>query len=303
MLDALLRNDVPISFGCKNGSCQSCLVRSTTAPPPVKAQSGLGQVLVSKDCFLACKCPANAIETVDSVGDDIIPKLPTTVVSRTMLSSDVLCVRLRVDAPFEFVPGMFVRFIAPDGLTRSYSIANGPDDGYLEFHIRLIPDGKMSTYLAQTDSPTLLLQGPFGNCHYPSTAQDQTLVFIGSGTGLAPLFAIMNDALLKGHVGPIHLYFGGATIQSLYFLEELHSLGSSHSSVSVTLCTDQEDPAGLAQTGSPVAIALRDHPSFKGYLVFTCGHPELVKAAKMKAFMAGANMADIYADSFDNQSN
>lgn len=305
VLDALLRASKPVSHGCKIGSCQSCLLQSKgEVAPPSKAQAGLNANLVDHHCFLACKCPADAVSLVEPVGTEIIPRLSTTFVSKDMLTRDVMRLRIKVDQEFSYSPGMFVRLITPTGLTRSYSIANSsvsPAD-YLEFHIRLIPDGKMSTYLAQEDKPSLHVEGPFGSCVYQDSSLDRPLVMIGSGTGLAPLYAVMCDALAQGHNGPMSLYFGGQNIDSLYFVSELASLADTFGNLTITLCTDIEDPNQRTHTGSPLDIAMSEHPSFKGYQVFTCGHPELVKATKRKVFMAGANMGDIFADSFDNQS-
>ncbi|MEI7985075.1 MAG: FAD-binding oxidoreductase [Armatimonadota bacterium] len=244
------------------------------------------------------------VKHVRTVGDDVIPRFETAFIEKSMLSEDVMRLRLKVLEDFGFEPGMFVRLSTPDGLARSYSIANSSlsDCDSLEFHIRLIEGGKMSTYLATTDVPELHLQGPFGTCFYQSDMPERPVVFIGSGTGLAPLYAILTNALHKRHTGQLSLYFGGATADSLYFIEELEDLSSRYENVEVVFCTDSEDPSHRTETGSPLTIATNRHPSFSGYQVYTCGHPELVKAVKRKVFMAGANMSDIFADSFDNQS-
>ncbi len=241
---------------------------------------------------------------MQTVGEDVIPRFETAFLEKTMLSKDVMRLRIKVLGDFSFEPGMFVRLTTPSGLTRSYSIANSSLSGcdFLEFHIRLIEDGKMSTYLTTTDVPELQVQGPFGTCYYQSDQPERPVVFVGSGTGLAPLYAILTNALHQGHTGPLRLYFGGATAGSLYFTEELEDLSSRYENVEVVFCTDSEDPSQRTETGSPLTVAANSHPSFAGYQVYTCGHPELVKAVKRKVFMAGASMSDIFADSFDNQS-
>lgn len=211
--------------------------------------------------------------------------------------------RLRLTEPFDYRPGMFVRLINGEGLKRSYSIANSSLAlvDYIEFHIRLVPDGCMSNYLIHAKEPKFAVQGPFGNCTYQAVRQDQQLVFIGSGTGLAPLYAVITDALSHGHEGQMSLFFGGASFESLYFIDELKELAGRYPNVDVHFCTDYEDAEGRSERGSPLDVALAAIGSFTDCRVYTCGHPELVKAAKRKTFMAGANMSDIFSDSFDNQ--
>lgn len=195
---------------------------------------------------------------------------------------------------------MFVRLIMPDGTKRSYSIANSvlsPSD-YLEFHIRILPDGKMSQYLATSDQVELRAEGPFGTCIY-SAKSDQPMVFIGSGTGLAPLYSVLTDALNSGHAGTCTVYFGSAKPEGLYFTDELRDLERTYSNVRMVFCSDTD--SDWTTLGSPVDVALANTASFANTKVYTCGHPELVKAAKKMAFLAGASMADIHSDSFDLQ--
>ena len=301
VLDALIRAEKPISHGCKNGSCQSCMVRAPHGDAPPRAQEGLPDVFRKAACFLACKSLADQVEEVDLVGEDVLPTYEATDIQREMLSSDVL--RLRFRAPGLVVPaGMFVRFITPSGLKRSYSVANSsltPSDTF-EFHIRLLPDGQMGQFLSAIEEPILKIQGPFGNCTYTSADLEKPIVFIGSGTGLAPLYGVLTESLAKGNRGQCTLYFGGATSESLYCVDELRELEKRFANVRVVFCTDS--PSDWTITGSPVAVAMEENPSFKGIMVYTCGHPALVKAAKLKTFMAGASMSEIFSDAFDQQS-
>ena len=64
-----------------------------------------------------------------------------------------------------------------------------------------------------------------------------------------------------------------------------------------TACVDQDPREGM-YLGSPVEAALQQLGALDGYRVYLCGHPDLVKTAQRKCFMAGANMRDISADPF-----
>jgi len=56
VLDALLREHIDIPYACKEGACQSCMIRSLNSAPPAKAQQGLKDVLQHQNYFLACLC-------------------------------------------------------------------------------------------------------------------------------------------------------------------------------------------------------------------------------------------------------
>ncbi len=56
VLDALIRQEVNISYACKKGTCHSCMVRSPNDVPPEAAQSGLKNTQKKHNYFLACLC-------------------------------------------------------------------------------------------------------------------------------------------------------------------------------------------------------------------------------------------------------
>jgi ferredoxin len=147
VLDALLREQVNISFACKKGTCHSCMVRSLDTLPPEAAQIGLKNTLKKHNHFLACLCRPE---------QDMVIKLPDqsefytegTVVVNDMLNRNTLLLVIAFKDAFEFSAGQFVNLQRADGLTRSYSIANTPkESNTLEFHIRRLSGGRFSEWL------------------------------------------------------------------------------------------------------------------------------------------------------------
>lgn len=134
--------------------------------------------------------------------------------------------RLVVDPSFAYEPGQFLTLLRGDGLARSYSIASQPDDEHLELHVRLVPGGAMSGWLASPEAlgAALQVRGPSGSCFYVKGRPEQPLLLAGTGTGLAPLWAIARAALAAGHTGPIRLFHGARSAAGLYFIDELSDL-------------------------------------------------------------------------------
>jgi NAD(P)H-flavin reductase len=197
-------------------------------------------------------------------------------------------------------PGRFVRLVHATGVVRPYSLAAAAweDPARIQLHIRLLPDGALSSLVQRAEiGDRYEIEGPLGKCCYRSSTQNEPILLIGSGTGLAPLYGIATDALHQGHAGPIHLFHGAATGARLYFRDELRALQARHPNFHYHPCVDAEPVEG-DELGSPLALALAAHPGLEGYKVYVCGHPDLVKTSQRKCFLAGANLKDIAADAF-----
>jgi NAD(P)H-flavin reductase len=229
--------------------------------------------------------------TVAGVGNDA--RLGATITGLHPLTRDVLRVRLVCDAPFDFRPGQYVTLLRDDGLARSYSIASLLDETELELHVRRIPNGRMSGWLYEEAGPgtKVHLQGPSGECFYVPGREDQPMLLIGTGTGLAPLYGIVRDALRTGHRGPIHLFHGALRTEGLYLCEELAALAAEHPNLAYTPSVMQDD-------GPLDRVVASRFPKLDGWRGFICGDPGLVQMLKKKLFLSGIASRDIYADAF-----
>lgn len=292
VLDALLSNGESIPNRCRAGICQSCLLKTNSGNVPEKGTLAIDASLKELGYFLGCQAPAVDGLQVSLPSENDVRTYEAEVERIHYAAEDVVVMNLHV-AGFPGGGGRFLRLQHQSGTTRSYSIAtpawSSAED--VSLHIRLIPDGEMSSHIRRTTvGDRFLVQGPFGKCTYREESSSRPLLLIGSGTGLSPLYSIATHAGTDGHSGGVFLYVGAATAKRLYFTQELDEL-SSKFGVNVTLCSDDTN-------GSPLDLALQDHPNLEGYIVYLCGHPDLVKQAQRKTFLAGASMKDIYSDPF-----
>ncbi|RKH85630.1 ferredoxin reductase [Corallococcus sp. AB032C] len=299
VLDGLLRQGVRVPHACRAGACQSCLMRATSGAVPEAAQVGLKDTLRARGYFLACTCRPQEGTALEVAGASEL-RVPARVVELESFSEDVFAVRLEVETPLDYRAGQYVTVVRADGLARSYSLASLPREGRLELHVRLVPGGAMSGWFAREvrHGDRVDVQGPAGDCFYVPGQPEAPLLLAGTGTGLAPLYGILRDALESGHTGPIHLFHGAREPAGLYLVDALRALAARHPNV-------QYRPVVLAGGGgaveegaleAKVLTCLPKRPV--GWRAFLCGNPEAVLSLRKKLFLAGFALKDIHADAF-----
>ncbi|MDR2876906.1 MAG: 2Fe-2S iron-sulfur cluster binding domain-containing protein [Chromatiales bacterium] len=301
VLEALLRIGASVPYSCRSGVCQTCMMRAVAGDPGEASRHRLSEEQRARGAFLPCIChPQTDLELAPM--QDELPIMATTVVSKTPLG-DVLRLRLAPRKPISFRAGQFINVHAEDGVVRSYSIASVPtlDDGVLELHVRRLPDGRVSTWLHEVlrEGDELCVQGPLGECCYVLGETQRPLLLIGTGSGLAPLWGILRDALHNGHTGPIYLYHGSRDAEGLYLHDELCALEAMRpEQFHYIPCVSGPNVSPDCRSGRASDAALADHSKLTGWRVYVCGHPQMVEETRRSVFLAGARIADIHTDAF-----
>ena len=110
------------------------------------------------------------------------------------LSGSTFCVKLERNN-FKFIPGQCVNIgLAGSAINREYSTYSGIHDNYLEFLIRKVKDGAVSTGLSQLKPDReVTLDGAYGKFTIANPAKKQKYVFIGTGTGIAPFHSYVKS--------------------------------------------------------------------------------------------------------------
>jgi len=300
VLQALQRHGVTTPFSCRNGVCYTCMLKRVDGPPPEAAQAGLRPGLRKLGYFLPCTCiPEGEMKITTPSDADLF--LSATLVKKTKLSSQVCQLFLKPVTPLYFHPGQFVHLRRTDGLTRSFSLAGlTRKDDVLEIHVKRVAQGKMSQWIfdAFQEGDTVQIEGPQGHCCYVKGRWDAQILLIGTGSGLGPLLGIVREALQQGHTGDIFLYHGSRSAEGLYAHDLIQELGRAHANFHAVSCISGPDVPKNCEAGRANDVAFARHTDLEGSLVYLCGHPEMVRAAKESAFASGVNEADLLADPF-----
>ena len=152
-----------------------------------------------------------------------VKKLPCRVNALERKADDVIDLKLQLPANerLQYLAGQYIEFILKDGKRRSYSMASPPHhEGPIELHIRHMPGGTFTDHVFDTmkERDILRFEGPLGT-FFLREDSDKPIVLLASGTGFAPIKAIIEHAVFKNLNRPMTLYWGGRRKQDLYMID------------------------------------------------------------------------------------
>ncbi|KAB2970217.1 FAD-binding oxidoreductase [Zoogloea sp.] len=231
---------------------------------------------------------------------------PFRLEALTPLNHEVLRLELsQIDGPpLTYREGQFVTVRLPDGTARSYSPAAAcQGDGRLELHIRTLPGGRFSTWLrsdAGRSGALLDIGGPYGDCVWtPPATAGAPLLLLATGTGIAPIRAMLVRHLAGAGRHPVHLYWGGLDQPDLYLSEEFAALAHRHAHFRYTPVLAAATEPWRGRRGYVQAAAADDLPRLDGARVIACGSPAMVDAARTLLVAACGLAPDAFhADAF-----
>ena len=303
LLEALQRQGVEMSFSCRKGSCQTCMLKCVAGQLPDKSQMNLRSALVNDGYFMPCVCkPSGDMEIVDVVREDLY--FPALVSKKELLSDNVCRLLIEAESLTDYRPGQFINLSRPeDGLTRSYSIANRLQDYFIEIHVQRMTNGLLSNWIFDEleEGEAIDIQGPNGSSIYSEDMLNKPLLMISSGTGLAPHLGIMRDAIDHHHKRNIHIYHGCNTLADAYLHQYMMQLASEHENINYYSCVTSGDLADDMYSGEAVKLATLYHSDIKNYQVFLAGSPSMVESVRSDLMFRGVSLKNIHTDPFDVQ--
>ncbi|MBL1432206.1 MAG: 2Fe-2S iron-sulfur cluster binding domain-containing protein [Gammaproteobacteria bacterium] len=303
VLDTLLDQGIEIPHSCKSGVCQSCMVEVVTGTPTEASQTGLKATFKALNYALSC-CLVAKEDLGVSLPNAEDSEVPVSIIKMEVLNHNVLRLCLKTKKQLDTIPGQYLSLITSDSLARSYSVANIPEvDGYIELHIRIIPNGRLGAWLLNDARlwMEVKLRGPAGECFYVCEKDEENdfpMVLAGTSTGLAPLYGIVRDALAQGHKGSIDLFHGALQPEDLYLVDELYDLSQQHKNFSYIPCVMKGNDGDFYTCGDIQELVAKHVVNKKDARLYLCGAPDLVNAMKKTAFLSGIASKHIFNDAF-----
>jgi len=300
VLDTLLNNKVSVPYSCKSGVCHCCMMKLVKGEVSGDGHKGLTEAQINAGFFLPCSCVASSDLVITRADDySMDQQIKAEVIDKAELSDEIMRIRLKPQGSYNYKPGQFLNLFKDQNTVRSYSLASTPQLPYLELHVQRLPNGVVSRWLHDDVAigDLVHISQPQGECYYRPGHEQKPILLVATGSGLAPLYAVLHQALASGHQGPIHLYHGSSRQSGVYLRDELKQLASKTLNFSYTPCLSRDAVSGFT-SGRANEIALEKHPNLKGWLVFVCGHPDMVNDTRKHAFLAGASFSEIFAEAF-----
>lgn len=310
ILEAALDKGLDYPFGCQSGACGAC--KSVVLSGEIELGDYQPFVLSdderAQNFTLACQTyPKSDLEIAyldpDEPAEHPIVELACGVESVEEATHDIRIVRLSLpDGAIEFTPGQFMELTFEGLPPRDYSIASQPGDGFIEFHIRLVPGGAVTPFVLEKLNPgdTVKARGPLGVSYLRSRHRGPILALAG-GSGLAPMKSIVERALAREMPQPIHLYFGVRDQRDLYHQDVFADLSAAHENFSFIPVLS--DPSGATEhrTGFVHDAVKADFTTLDGNKVYIAGPPVMVDACTREAIALGVRQDDFHADPFTTE--
>ena len=318
VLIAAIRQGVGLPYGCKDGACGSCKCRLLEGRVihGVHQSKALSAEEEAAGWMLTCQgAPQTDLvieaRTVPGAGEFPVRKMPSRVTSIARPASDVAILQLQLPANdvLQYHAGQYVEFILRDGARRSYSMANAPhtqlEKPGIELHVRHLPGGKFTDHVfgLMKEKDILRVEGPFGS-FFLREDSDKPMILLASGTGFAPIKAILEHMQFKNSQRHALLYWGCRSKADLYLHDWALTAAEQMPNLQYipVLSEPKPEDAWTGRTGFVHQAVMHDHPNLMNHQVYACGVPIMVESAKRDFVMkAGLPDDEFYADSFTSE--
>jgi NAD(P)H-flavin reductase/ferredoxin len=290
LLDGAIMHGVDLPHDCRSGVCGSCRVRLVDG----KVFGGTDE---HSDMIYACQARvvSDLKLVIEPMPDQV--QLSARVADLVRLAPDVMGVCLELPKPLRYFPGQYCKVQFRGFPARSYSptfpLQGAPDKRYLDFHIRRLPDGLVSSALGEQIrvGHRVKLNGPFGTAFHRPKHRGRTIL-VASGTGFAPMWSIAVAAITERPQRELVLIVASRTLQSFYMHSALCRLAAFPNVKIIPVISEPQKVSPAFRSGRPT-----DHmpPLTPDDIVYTCGAPAMTESVARISKAAGARC---YTDPF-----
>jgi CDP-4-dehydro-6-deoxyglucose reductase/ferredoxin-NAD(P)+ reductase (naphthalene dioxygenase ferredoxin-specific) len=308
IVDAALRQGLAYPHSCRAGNCSTCKSELIAGEVDLMEYSEFALTDAERAAgkILACRAVPWSDCTVAYLSEDEMVAHPqrilaTRIVSLEHAAHDVVVLRLEIRSggPFTFSAGQYAGLEFPGRPRRDFSMANAPGEEPLEFHIRTLADGVVSSHVATGAAvgDEVRVVGPFGGA-YLRDGHSGPLLLAGGGTGLAPILSIARTALARDPDRPVELYLGVRDEHDLYAEAELDALAARHPSMHVQRVLSAPSGPTSRRTGFVHEAIGADLGALEDLKAYVAGPPVMVDAVSELLTARGLAKRDLHADAF-----
>lgn len=286
ILESALTHGLLLPYSCRNGACGACKGKLVAGKVDYGEYQDTTLTDAEKANGLALFCCARPLSDLVIESHEVsraqeipVKMLPCRVEKMQRVTDDVMVLLLKLPANerLQFLAGQYIDVLQKDDKPRSFSLANAPhDDAFLELHVRNIAGGTFTHHVfnRMQEHDILRIKGPLGTFFLREDSA-KPVIFVASGTGFAPVKAIIEHALKIGFRREMHFYWGVRKVSDLYMLDRIRTWEAA----GIKFTPVVSDEAWDGRTGFVHEAVLQDFGDLSGYAVYACGAPVVVEAA------------------------
>lgn len=291
ILEAAIRHGYTLPYSCRDGVCGTCKGKVLQGRVDYGEYQNTTLTDIEKTAGMALFCCARPLSDltiecreVNAIKDIPVKTMPCRVQKMLRPAPDVMVLSLKLPANerLQFMAGQYIDILLKDQKPRSFSLANAPhDDEFLELHIRNIAGGSFTHHVFEEmkERDILRFKGPLGTFFLRDDTA-KPIIFVASGTGFAPIKAIIEHALHIGVKRTMHFFWGARKLADLYMLDKAKQWESRGIKFTPVLSEPLPEDAWRGRTGFVHQAVMEDYIDLADYEVYVCGAPVVVEAAQ-----------------------
>jgi NAD(P)H-flavin reductase len=221
------------------------------------------------------------------------------IIENKILSGKFHNIVFEVTTPFAYKPGQYISVKVADNRINCYSIASGEGGNKFSLLVDTTPGGPGSKYFENVKvGDEMLFLGPFGIFAYkPDPCKH--LLFLGTGSGCAPLRCMIDDLLKTQRVQtPITLYLGLRYQSDIFWKDYFKKLSEDHPNFNFVLAISKPDATCQEKTGHITDLINQDFPDASGLAVYLCGNARMIQESTDILTSHGLAKEKIYTEKF-----
>lgn len=316
VLEAALREGLPMPFDCRSGGCGECkgdLLGGEVRMRPFQESALSGAERAAGKVLFCCAEPATDVEIayapVPGARPAPLRQFGGRVTALERLAPDVMKVMLKVEdgGKLRWHAGQYIDVLIEGGQKRSFSFATAPHahpshvPETIELHIRHIERGLFTTRVFETMKvgDFLRFEGPLGSFHLREEGA-KPIIFVAGSTGFAPVKSMLEHAFATGLKRSMVLYWGVRHRADLYAAELCEAWAREHESFRFipVLSEPGREDRWTGRIGLVHEAILQDYPDLSSHQIYACGSVQMVEAVAPALEAQGLSPDDCFSDAF-----
>jgi len=233
-----------------------------------------------------------------------MPLSRAKVIKNNKLTHDVFEIDFETQDVFKYTEGQYITIKANSDegpAFRAYSICTSYNKNrVLSLCVKAIPNGKGSNYLKNLSKhDTIEFMGPFGDFTTRKT-KNKKMIFIATGTGIAPFKAMIEKELKKDKNKKIDLIFGVRYGKDIFYKEFFEKLAQEHENFKFTLTLTRPPAHWQGNSGRVTRFVEKiDDTDVQQNDFYICGLTAMIESVNKILLKKGLPKEQIFFEKYD----